>query len=345
MDPPWHTTNMFVEDAPNPVPAYFLTKLVQRLPNLADSTVQIAYPNFGVLDENGGESCVIFHHGHLVEPLYRLVSNLRVMILESEEPRLIGELEGQNFAWIDFFWSMMGRSGEASRDIELIYEKIRDGEQRDKFILRLADRLAEISDMPYVNSRLEDNVYKWVMKAIARKACGERGQTGHHLSRTTENGLRWYMEGPLREQILAERKEMLPSRVSFVFGHTHKPFQERMNLQGYTEPVDVHNTGGWVVETTRPEPIRGGAITLIDEELNITSLRMYCEARNMSDYSVRVGETSKSCGSTLPNPLSQEILDLVDPAREPWSTFSGIAAYEVSQRARVLGARIARAML
>ncbi len=33
-------------------------------------------------------------------------------------PTTIEGIETENFAWIDFFWSMMGRSGEAGEAVE-----------------------------------------------------------------------------------------------------------------------------------------------------------------------------------------------------------------------------------
>jgi len=61
---PWHATNMFVGNDPNPVPSYFLTRLVNRFSRLKDFVITTAYPNFGLFREDG-QKCVIFHHGHL----------------------------------------------------------------------------------------------------------------------------------------------------------------------------------------------------------------------------------------------------------------------------------------
>lgn len=65
LDVPWHTTKMFVEKDPNPLPCYFLTKLVQRFDHLKAKNFQIttAYPNFGLLSDDLRKA-VIFTHGH-----------------------------------------------------------------------------------------------------------------------------------------------------------------------------------------------------------------------------------------------------------------------------------------
>jgi hypothetical protein len=48
-DPPWHTTNIFMADDPNPVPSFFLNSLLHRYDNLKDFTINTAYPNFGLI--------------------------------------------------------------------------------------------------------------------------------------------------------------------------------------------------------------------------------------------------------------------------------------------------------
>ena len=45
---PWHTTNIFMEDDPNPVPSFFLNALVQRYDHLQNLNINTAYPNFGL---------------------------------------------------------------------------------------------------------------------------------------------------------------------------------------------------------------------------------------------------------------------------------------------------------
>jgi hypothetical protein len=55
--------------------------------------------------------------------MYLLMSRLRTMIFPDREPlRHVWDIEGEDFAWIDFFWSTMGRSGEVGKDVERLYE-------------------------------------------------------------------------------------------------------------------------------------------------------------------------------------------------------------------------------
>ena len=146
------------------------------------------------------------------------------------------------------------------------------------------------------------------------------------------------MNGPLKHQILLERKENMPRDVTFIFGHTHKPFQEDMNFKGYPEWVDVYNTGGWIVESVEPQPVHGGAVVLVDEDLNTVSIRMYNENEDPSKYAVKVEEATHV--SEEENPFYHQIADLVKAGQDPWKTFSAVAARTVRIRAQNLRARI-----
>jgi len=256
---PWHATRMFLEEDPTPVQSYFLKRLLQRYEHLKGVSLLVAYPNLALFRENG-ERCVVFHHGHFIEPLYTLMSTLRTLIFPGrEKPTDIWEIEAENFAWIDFFWSTMGRSGGAGQDVERIYEKMQDREAFKKLLYTLADGLAKKYDLPGWGDPMEARILKTVFGAGVDKLVGrERKFTERPLSPDAEKGLWSYVNGPLKKQILSERGGNMPREVTLVFGHTHKPFQEDMNFKAYPEWVNVYNTGGWVVETVDPEPLHGG---------------------------------------------------------------------------------------
>src|SRR5215470_10004197 len=131
LEVPWHTTKMF---SPDLVRGYFLTDLIQRYPHLKDAVISIIYPNYAVVSSDG-HKCIIFNHGHYVESIYSLMSTLNTMIFPNRQrPKVVWDLEAENFAWIDFFWSTMGRSGGVGRDIGLIYDKLQDPQQVDQLI-------------------------------------------------------------------------------------------------------------------------------------------------------------------------------------------------------------------
>jgi hypothetical protein len=126
---------------------------------------------------------------------------------------------------------------------------------------------------------LEEGVLRWLFRhfvtsRIAGRQERQRGVNSRPLplSEEAEKGLRWYLEGPLQNQIQTERGRV-PDRVTFVFGHTHRPFEFLMDSQIASEPLRIVNTGGWVVDTRTPRPWHGGAVALLDEHLNAVSVR------------------------------------------------------------------------
>jgi hypothetical protein len=336
---PWHTTNMLRGNVTNLVPSYSLSGIVQRYPHLKDFPVTTAYPNLALFLE-ATRRCIIFHHGHYVESLYRLMTELADLIFPSRRhPENIWDIEAENFAWIDFFWSTMGRSGDVGQDAELIYEKLQDKEQLKKLLYSLAEGLAKKYDLPGWGDRMEAALAKLAFSALADRVYGtERKQVERLLSGDSEKGLWAYVNGPLKGQIMTELKGNMPSDVSFIFGHTHKPFEEDMNFKGYPDWVNVYNTGGWVVETVDPEPVHGGSVVLVDGDLNAVSLRMYNENNDPAGYAVSLKEAGHAGAST--SPLYQRLSAFINPSAPPWRDFSEAVARAVRVRAQNLRARI-----
>lgn len=337
VDDPWHVTNMFVDKTPRPVESTLLTALVQR--RFPEVVIEVAYPNFGLLNQDGSR-CVAFHHGHFIDPLYRLITTLRTLAFANRrEPSTIWGIEAENFAWIDFFWSMLGRSGGAGRDIELVYEKMQDPEQFKAFLYDLIDNLARKYDLPGW-----DPATKWTLKRMAdlllakRAVILERRDVTCPLSPKIEEGLKWYVNGCLREQILGERTGNMPSQVTFAFGHTHKPFAQDLQTGQTPQWIDVYNTGGWVVESTDPYPLHGGAVLLVDRALNSTLVRMYNETEDPASSVVKVEESFHT--GEAENPFYKQIAALVNPVAEPWSTFSSLVSQDIEVRRQNLHRRI-----
>ena len=129
-----------------------------------------------------------------------------------------------------------------------------------------------------------------------------------------------------------------PSDVTFVFGHTHKPFQEDVNFREYPGWVNVYNSGGWVIDTVETQPLHGGAVILLDETLASLSLRMYNEGADPAKYSVCVEEATH--GGEDKDPFYKRIGQLLDPNADPWKSFSQITAREVRIRRQNLRAKV-----
>jgi hypothetical protein len=293
LENPWHTTNIFMDDDPNPpVPSFLLNGLLHRYDRLKDFNINTVYPNYGL---RHGNRCVIFHHGHFVESIYQLMTTLKNLIFPERQdwPRRVWDLEAENFAWIDFFWSTLGRSGEFGKDVEIIYDKMLDENQFRKLVENLALGLARkygISD-DSLSGWLETEIAKMIIDGLVHNLVyPERTQTEQYLSQDAETGLQEYVNGPLKIQIEEEwqmRQHLyFPDEITFVFGHTHKPFEEPKTFPKIGNGVPVYNTGGWVVETLAPAAKHGGAVVLLNENLDVVSLRMYNEGNGAVNVEV-----------------------------------------------------------
>jgi hypothetical protein len=102
----------------------------------------------------------------------------------------------------------------------------------------------------------------------------------------------------------------------------------------------VYNTGGWVVDTINPQPLHGGAIVVIDDQLNCASLRMYNEPkRGHTPAPVRVA----SCDQAGDNPLAVALARQLDASRRatdnPWTRFSATVGVAIQERASALRRR------
>jgi hypothetical protein len=323
LDEPWHTTKLL---NPTPLPAKFMNGIINIYPHLKELGVFVTtvYPNFGLLRD--GKRCVIFSHGHFTESIYLLMTDLMSMFFpERKKPDLIWDIEAENFAWIDFFWSTMGRSGAAGSEVEMIYDKLQDPNQVRGLVENFLEAFLAGRHKHHAFDHFEaESVSKLIGRFLNNVAATERGDTGGVLSTDARAGLKAYIEGPLRHQILLENDQTMPSQLTFVFGHTHKPFQEDSHFEGAPYWTSVYNSGGWVVDKPNPEPVNGGAAILIDEDLNVASLRMYNQAVNPDAY--RVAVQAAAHDGSPENPLLSRLLSIIDPSKDPWKAFSQTVA-------------------
>jgi hypothetical protein len=324
------------------VESELLTALVQRkLGHRTPVRVRIVYPNLA-LDTPTSNRHVFIHHGHYVEGMYRLMSTLRDIVFPEQRKAPddvhVWEWESENFAWIDFFWSSLGRSGTVGADVGLVYASLQSPEALRVLRKNLAQGLAQRPPRP----RWVQGLKAWTLgrllgRVTKRTRHLERGHKEAKLSPSAQEGLRTYLECPLRNQIKTEYEsgngESLED-LTFVFGHTHKPFEDRKAFAGYPHPIRLYNTGGWVVDTSDTRPLHGAAAILFDEDLNSASLRFFNQSEDKSSYRVDVAHAGD------PNPFFTRVASLVRPEQEPWNGFSKAAAQLVEQRHRDLDAII-----
>jgi hypothetical protein len=339
LNAPWHTTNMFLGEY-DPVPCYLLDRLMARYEPKYQHGAQprflVVYPNFGVRSADG-QKCVIFSHGHYVESIYRLMTSLRSTLFpDRTEPDAVWELESENFAWVDFFWSTLGRSGEFGADVELIYDKLQADRHLKILVSNLAAGIAAKYSLPWVSRSVERLILNSVLNFFVNKVANrEVKQTDVALSEDAASGLRQFLEKFLLKQIQTDNAGSIPSDVAFIFGHTHKPFEEVRPYAGYGAGVKVFNNGGWVVDSMVPAPLKGAAVILVDEDLNTASVRLYNEPQ--SDAGPLA---PPHVSEVIDNPLVQQLKSMLVKAAAPLDALTSAIFAEIPRQRQNLDAKI-----
>jgi hypothetical protein len=105
-----------------------------------------------------------------------------------------------------------------------------------------------------------------------------------------------------------------------VVGHTHKPFSQWWDDPGWPAGgMRVFNTGGWVVDHVAPQPLMGGAVVLVSDELDVVSLRIYQQVGTPSSRAITVETVRPTPGGEA---FAEHIRSLVKPDEAPWLTFA-----------------------
>ena len=337
---PWHATHLFPWPGTpgvknRDVDSCLLTTLLRLVGAASNAHVLAMYPNFGVLSGDNKSRCAVVHHGHFTESIYHLMTELGKVVFPSRDhPDEIWDVEAENYAWIDFLWGTLGRSGDIGEEMGMVYKMLKSEKGTRRLVQILAESILQRFRRPSLLRPIEGPISRFALNRLMKSVGGmERGITDELLSTASRMRLDQYLRQYVRGQLARECKNGLPERLTFIFGHTHKPFEEVYPIEGIDRPVRVYNTGGWVVDTTKSAPTQGAAIVVIDEDGNAASVRMYNQSEKPSAYRVRV---TRAGDALEPNPLYDAISELVKPGGPPWSDFSAKVAEVVVQRHRNL---------
>ncbi|MCU1346556.1 MAG: hypothetical protein JWL70_2822 [Acidimicrobiia bacterium] len=343
LNAPWHATSMFRASDLDVRSRRLATATVQqqilrRFENLRDATVEVRYPAFG-LDSPDHQRSVVFHHGHFLASIYLLMSGLKdTTFPASEVAKTLAALEEENFAWIDFFWSTLGRSGQWGSDVGVLYEMLQDREALRAVGANLGRRAA--ASLPkYVPHRLG----RWATTMAMRKAADkinslERNRPappGTVLTATGDASLARFIEGPILSQVAAEGRPR-PQQLTFVFGHTHRPLGSLTPFRTLDQPAAVYNTGGWVVDTLDADTLQGASALVLDEHLQAVSVNLYRQVPN----------GSSPVTATAVDPASQAFLaqvrKLITPGQGVWGRLEQEVASAIPKRYAALQRRIVK---
>jgi hypothetical protein len=139
----WHTTKLqpAVEDPL--ASSALLTGLARSQAPGSGVEVQVSYPNLA-LRTHDERRCLVVSHGHFTESIYTLMSSLRDILYPGQRQgpfEDIETLEAENFAWIDFLWSTLGRSGQVGTDMGLIYADLTSTKAVDTLVSNLVSAM------------------------------------------------------------------------------------------------------------------------------------------------------------------------------------------------------------
>ena len=312
-------------------------RVMQRENSSFQIPIKILYPNFIHYDSQRNKF-IIFHHGHFFEKLYYLMSWLKIIIFPEEisefPPKKINNIEAENFAWIDFFWSTLGRSGEVGEKIEIIWEMLQSKKGKEKLIENFAKGLAKKIDIPNVPTDwLEEKVLKFIIESIASYITEklEKRVKDADLSEDFYKLLKNYLRNAIfyqiKDELKIDSKTIENSEIILIFGHTHKPLKKIEKIAPYKNWIKLYNTGGWVCDKPKLDPIYGSMIIFIDEESDVAGLKLFSLGKNEKPYPVEI-YSSEDKPSNLYQWLSKFKYD-----EEIWINFNTVVQMAAQIRA------------
>jgi hypothetical protein len=309
-----------------------LTALARTEPGISDLSFELAYPNFGLVDA-ARRRAVVLHHGHYVDPMYRAMSALAIQAPRPPDaplpPQTVAQIEAGNGPWVDFLWSDLGSAGVVGHESVKLYEVMRDpgasqvwSRHLSRWITsQLGTSLGLAGVMPLIQGvTVQQAVSGLVDATVGRVAKAQRDDYLRVATPDDVANLRWYLGGAVALQLASEGGDPQRLDLSFVFGHTHKPFQDELPVPGLARPVAVYNTGGWVMDQPTMTSTQGAAIVLIDNELNLASLRLFNDPVNGACPPVHVAGTGTA--RDRDNPMLPLLEQAVARQAAGWDRFS-----------------------
>jgi hypothetical protein len=92
-----------------------------------------------------------------------------------------------------------------------------------------------------------------------------------------------------------------------------------------------------VVDSPKPEPVKGGSIVVIDEDLNVATIRCFMQNEKGTPCLVRV----EGAVGRVDNPLVEQLREQINPDRDPWRALAEAACETASDRRQQLESRLA----
>jgi hypothetical protein len=323
--------------AEQPLISAFVTALNRRAGLNGDAYLH--YPNFALHEGSTGR-CVAFHHGHFLEGTYRAMSTAHDMFTGVARPQLTAaELADENANWIDFGWSSFGQTSDLSRDLMALYSGLAVASESHHLRQRMARAIANhlgpklpMGGQNRMKTTLRYGILAALDASLGAYADEERASISHALSDSGAAGLRAYLDGPLAGQLRNELGH-IPPELTFVFGHTHKPFVDTV-VPAKGPVVQVCNTGGWYLDSPRLNGREGVSLVLVDDALNVVSVRCFATPTNGQCCPVEVRLASHHAPDG--EAFAANIAACVAADQPVWAALSQVAAAEYLVRQNLL---------
>ncbi|MEL6683575.1 MAG: hypothetical protein AAFQ09_13200 [Pseudomonadota bacterium] len=320
-----------------------LSKIAERA---GFQSVDLRYPNIAFGDQ---DRAVVVHHGHFVEPPYKLISDLYDAAIERPRAFLtVEELAGENSGWLDFFWATLGET-EMGDEFYTFYQNLLTvagfRTLSAKWSAKIADKLSEklpLSGNLTLHEFLQQATRVGIDAGMGPFLDSERMAVVETLTTEGWKGVKWYLDGAVRSQVAAElwppqshpTLDADANRVedlTFIFGHTHKPFADRVASAASPNPVKVYNTGGWTLNGPRFDTAAGAAMVLIDDRLNAVLVRILGTPQNGEiprAYVEHLGGVSDGA-----NTFQIEVARWLEDTADAWTHLARVSeeAYAVRQ--------------
>tara|TARA_R110002096_G_scaffold155130_15_gene319436 strand:+ start:2126 stop:3604 length:1479 start_codon:yes stop_codon:yes gene_type:complete len=300
-------------------------------------SVTLRYPNFALYDK-ARDRAVILHHGHFIDATYRAMTSLNDLLTGCPRPDVsAADLADENANWIDFGWSSFGQASNLSRDVVTLYSGLAVGSEahhlRQRMARGIANQLAPhlpMGGQDRLKTLLRHGVLGALDATMGAYADEDRIGVSEALSPGGIAGLRGYIDGPATRQ-LTDELGARPDDLTFVFGHTHKPFVDTLVPDRSYPVIQVGNTGGWYLDSPRLNGREGAALLLIDAELNVVLLHCFATPVNGVAMTPEVRLVSRPDEGA--EAFAAEIAGFVAADPAIWQALSATAAreYEVRQ--------------
>ncbi len=245
----------------------------------------LRYPNIGFSNE---KRAVLLHHGHFSEDPYWLMTHMISWLNNNpNRPLSVETLAAENAGWLDFAWSAVGDAAGLGRISEHIYQSILTTtgfrHLSKDWAAKIADALGEI--LPMSGNLTARELIHAITRTGLDMTLGEFRDSERYaqvdkLSTSGLEQLQAYLDGPCHAQLHDELNGNVPDDLTFVLGHTHKPYAQRLRAKNYANAVKVYNTGGWTLNGPRLDNAEGAAMVLIDDQLNTASVRLFSTPKN-----------------------------------------------------------------